>query len=40
MTIAVRKAEAVHKAKIKDWNLYDASEEESCRFIIDSVDDT
>ena len=39
VTIAVRKAEAVHKAKIQDWNLYDTAEEESCRFIIDTVDD-
>ena len=39
MTIAVRKAEAVHKARIQDWDLYDTAEEESCRFIIDSVDD-
>ena len=39
ITIAIRKAEAVHKAKIQDWDLYDTAQEESCRFIIDSVDD-
>ena len=39
MTIAARKAEAVHKAKIQDWDLYDMAEEKSCRFIIDSVHD-
>ena len=38
-TIAVQKAEAVHKAKIQDWDLYDTAEEESCRFIVDSVED-
>ena len=37
VTIAVRKAEAIHKAKIQDWDLYDTAEEESCRFIIDCV---
>ena len=40
MTIDVRKAEAVHKAKIQDWGLYDTAEEKSCRFIIESVDET
>ena len=39
ITIAIRKAEAVHKAKIQDWDLYDTAQEESCRFIIDSVGD-
>ena len=39
MTIAVRKTEAVHKAKVQDWDLYDTAEEESCRSIIDTVDD-
>ena len=38
VTIAVQKAEAVHKAKFQDWDLYDTAEEESCRFIIDTVD--
>ena len=40
VTIAVGKAEAVHNVKIQDWDLYDTAEEESCRSIIDSVDDT
>ena len=39
VTIAVRKAEAVHKAKIQDWDLYDTAEEELCRFIIDCVEE-
>ena len=37
--VKIRKAEAVHKAKIQDWDLYDTAEEEFCRFIIDSVGD-
>lgn len=40
VTIDVRKAEAVHKAKIQDWDMYDTAEEESCRFIIDCVEET
>ena len=32
-------AEAVHNAKIQDWDLYATAEEESCRFIIDSIED-
>ena len=39
VTIDVWKAEAVHEAKIQDWDLYDTTEEESCRFIIDCVED-
>ena len=35
----IRKAEAVHKTKIQDWDPYDTAEEESCIVIIDSVDD-
>ena len=38
VTIDIRKAEAVWKAKIQDRDLYETAEEESCRFIIDSVD--
>ena len=38
VTTAVWKVEAVHKAKIQDWDLYGTAEEESCRFIIDSID--
>ena len=38
VTIAIWKTEAMHKAKIQDWDLYDTAEEESCRFIIDTVD--
>ena len=34
-----RIAIAVHKAKIQDWDLCDTADEESCRFIIDTVDD-
>ena len=39
IAIAIRKAEAVNKAKIHDWDLYDTAEEESCRFIIGAVGD-
>ena len=38
VTIAIWKAEAVRKIKIQDWDLYDTVKKESCRFIIDSVD--
>ena len=34
-----RRRPYLHKAKIQDWDLCDTAEEESCRFIIDSVDD-
>jgi len=39
VTVTIRKAEAVWKAKIQDWDLYDTAEEESSRFITDSVED-
>ena len=39
VTIAIRKAEAVWKAKIQDWRLYDVAKEEARRFIIDCVED-
>ena len=39
VTIAILKAEAVWKAKIQDWGLYDVAKEEACRFIIDCVQD-
>ena len=39
VTIKVRKAEAFHKAKLHDWELYDVSESQAARFIVDSVED-
>ena len=39
VTVEIRKAEAVWKAKIDDWDLFDTTERETCRFIIDSVED-
>ena len=39
VTISTRRAEALWKAKITDWELYDVSESEAGRFIVDSVDD-
>ena len=39
ITLATRKAEAVWKAKIADWELYDVAESEANRFIVDAVDD-
>ena len=39
VTISTRRAEAMWKAKITDWELYDVSESEAGRFIVDSVDD-
>ena len=39
VTVEIRKAEAVLKAKIDDWDLSDTAEREACRFIIDSVED-
>ena len=39
VTNEVRKAEAKWRAKIHDWELYDVAEEESRRFIMDSVDE-
>ena len=39
VTVEIRKAEAVSKAKIDDWDLCDTAEREACRFIIDSVED-
>ena len=38
-TVEIRKAEAVWKAKIDDWDLFDTTERETCRFIIDFVED-
>ena len=35
----VRKAEAIWKAKISDWGLYNVAENEASRFIVDAVDD-
>ena len=37
VTIKVCKSEALPKAKISDWELYDVSESKSARFIVDSV---
>ena len=37
VTVEIRKVEVVHKAKIKDWDLYNMAKEESCRFVIDSI---
>ena len=37
--IKVRKAEAVHKARLHDWELYDVSESQAARFIVDAVED-
>ena len=37
--MAMRKAEVVWKAKVKDWDLYSVTEEEERQFIIDSVED-
>ena len=39
VTVEIRKAEAVWKAEIDDWELFDTAEREACRFIIDSVED-
>ena len=39
VTIKVRKAEAIHKARLHDWELYDVSESQAGRFIVDAVDD-
>ena len=32
VTLEIRKTEAIHNAKIQNWDLYDTAEEESCRF--------
>ena len=39
ITAEIRRAEAVWRAKIADWELYDVAESESARFIVDAVDD-
>ena len=39
VTNSVRKAEAKWRAKIHDWELYDVAEDESRRFIMDSVNE-
>ena len=39
VTITVCKAEAIHKARLQDWGLYDVSESQAGRFIVDAVDD-
>ena len=39
VTVEIWKAEAVWKAKIDDWDLFDTTKREACRFIIDSVED-
>ena len=39
VTTMVRKAEAIWKAKISDWGLYDVAENEAAQFTVDAVDD-
>ena len=39
VTIKVRKAEALHKARLHNWELYDVSESQAARFIVDAMED-